>query len=142
MNWLKQNSQWIIPIITSLIGVIIGKLWDAASKKKQSEKERKENYIAENLSLKNELSRLTDLKEKRAKYSYSRSGFYLLKGNQDEHRICSRCFDSEGKEINLIVYKSNSFRCPNCNNAGWIEYEPEIHDELEAQTESFVRYGN
>jgi len=142
MNWLKQYSQFIIPILTTILGVVIGKLWDAVSKKKQSEKKRKENYIAENSRLKNELSRLTDLNEKRAKYSYSKSGFYFLKGNQDVQRICSRCFDSDGKEINLVISKTNHFSCPNCNNAGWLQDEQEVHDEIEAQIASFVRYGN
>jgi hypothetical protein len=142
MNWLKQNSQWIVLIITSIVSVLVGKFWDAIFKMKQHKAERRENYVAENIRLKAEINKLTDLGEKRAKYSYSTSGFYSLKINQNEQRICSRCLDSDGKEINLIVYKNNSFQCPNCKNAGWIEDEPEVRDELEAQIDSFVRYGN
>lgn len=140
MNWLKQNSQWIIPIITSLIGVIIGKLWDAATKKKQHDIERKENYAAENSRLKNELFKITDLNEKRTKYTYSSSGFYFFKNGSSEQKICSRCFDSEGKEINLIVTENNHFRCPNCNNAGWIRGCPDVNGDCEAQISNYTKW--
>jgi len=144
MNWLKENSQWILPLITNIIGIVIGKTWDQLARNKHVRNELKSNILAENSKLKQEIEQIKSIQTLRAKYNYNSKGYYYPKNEPQDRKICSRCLDSEGKEISLIISVDDYFRCPLCNNSGCLRDNPyDMYDgSLDEQISAFNKFGN
>ena len=144
MNWLRANYNWFMPVFTTILGIFIGKLWDQFLRKNEQKNEIKKGILAENARLRYEVDQIKRVETLRSKYSYCSKGYYFLQKGSEERKICSRCLDSEGKEVNLIITKDDYFRCPYCNNSGCIRDNPydDNSEAQEAQIKEFLRYGN
>ncbi len=160
MSFFSENSSWIIPVGSTLLGSVAthfftrwrGKRTSKEHKVKDLQKEIGRLH-SENEALKEKLKQKESRDEFIATYEYSGTGFYYkpIEGRLPEECYCSKCFDSNGKRIRITIREDGEYTCPECHSTGL--YNKQMRDayfqehldkmsDYNQQIQNFLTYGN
>ncbi len=157
MDWFRANEKWLIPLITAIVGAIVGAVFSHCLQNKKEKKDRRgnamQNLEQENQMLKEELNKYKDLDTFRKPLKYIDAGFYVRespKGGENEY-YCAKCLDSDNKKIRICVQEDGDYVCPVCKNAGLFSskmrdafYQESLNNmsSYDEQVQNFITYGN